>query len=518
MIAQTEGTTGTGAGGGWVTAGTLTATAVGLFVLMLLVAAPGTVMGGIAFSRLQNGFWTPWIETPMLNVTQKANISDATIVQLYATNIHAQLVWANTGIFNVANITDATFGDLYATNIHTQTFWAAQAVITQLQVQTFTAVVANISDATITTLYSTTMHTQTFWAAVANITDATFTNVYSSSVHTQVLWSATGVIDALTSSVANITDASFATLYSSFAAITSLEATCLKGVSLMHTANGPLATTHNIQRLGGAGARAMTLSATELALMVDKEFTIHSTTAQLHTITLSGGATWPDGLTVLTFPAVVGETVTFRVLSSTSVEIPSPDLTRRSQLPYSNAASPHVSYRVAIGGFGGVPENTWRTGIFPFFLPIYLPGIAPGDGGQGNIFGVSWRVPVEGFYTVAAHCSLIVSGIDTDTHQSIEAAITLGASSDDPFAGGFIPEGGLASLDINTGSLAGSGPTIFFGRRLSMTASFHACGSGCPVAVNDRLALHLRQDHSSTGASSPVTFNAFCRMQVAHTH
>lgn len=56
-------------------------------------------------------------------------------------------------------------------------------------------------------------------------------------------------------------------------------------------------------------------------LYVGKTFTVSSSTAYAHTITLNAGASFVGGTNVFTFPASAGSSVTFKVLSPTSVMI-----------------------------------------------------------------------------------------------------------------------------------------------------------------------------------------------------
>jgi hypothetical protein len=94
---------------------------------------------------------------------------------------------------------------------------------------------------------------------------------------------------------------------------------CDQGV-IDQITNGTISTSNHLQYLGGSsGALQMTLSAAQLAAMVNGEFTIISTTVAAHTITLSGGATWVAGgsQTVATWPATAGTGIVFRVVSST---------------------------------------------------------------------------------------------------------------------------------------------------------------------------------------------------------
>ncbi len=88
------------------------------------------------------------------------------------------------------------------------------------------------------------------------------------------------------------------------------------------TGNGSLSTDRLIHYLAGTGARAITISDDELALLVNKEIVIYSATAASHVVTLSGGATWSGGTTTIaTWPGTIGKGLIFRVLSATSIVI-----------------------------------------------------------------------------------------------------------------------------------------------------------------------------------------------------
>ena len=86
------------------------------------------------------------------------------------------------------------------------------------------------------------------------------------------------------------------------------------------TSNGSI-TGDSVQYLAGTGARAMTLTAAQLATMVGRTFTIVSLTTSQHTVTLSGGAVWTAGgsTTIATFPTNANTGLVFRVISSTSI-------------------------------------------------------------------------------------------------------------------------------------------------------------------------------------------------------
>jgi hypothetical protein len=182
-------------------------------------------------------------------------------------------------------------------------------------------------------------------------------------------------------------------------------------------------------------------------------------------------------------------------------------LTRDTLLPFGDPAGPQVSYFHITGLIFPITENSWRMGLFPGFFPVFLPGVVPGDGGQGNNF-INWRVPAVGQYSINAYCIVYPSARRSGDHQSFTMMLNLGATTADPTISGFIPQGGAASLDISSSTT--SGPS--FPLRMSVSANIHAGCPGCPVSVNDRLTVHIRQDH--VGGGGAVTFATACRIQV----
>jgi hypothetical protein len=183
-------------------------------------------------------------------------------------------------------------------------------------------------------------------------------------------------------------------------------------------------------------------------------------------------------------------------------------LTTETLLPFGDPLGPQVSYIHAMGIAIPALENTWRMGAFPGFFPILLPGVVPGDDGQGN-GGVTWTVPAVGQYAVNAHCVVQPSAIVAGDHQSFTMALNLGAATANPNLSGFIPFGGSDSLDISSASALGP----MFPLRMSVSTNFHAGCTGCPVLVGDALTVHIRHDHF--GAGPAVTFQAACKIQVS---
>jgi hypothetical protein len=74
-----------------------------------------------------------------------------------------------------------------------------------------------------------------------------------------------------------------------------------------------------VNYLEGAGARAINITSVELAQMINKEFTIISKSAELHTVMLDAGTYWQGTDTVAAFPATIGAGIKFHVVSITEV-------------------------------------------------------------------------------------------------------------------------------------------------------------------------------------------------------
>ena len=179
-------------------------------------------------------------------------------------------------------------------------------------------------------------------------------------------------------------------------------------------------------------------------------------------------------------------------------------------LPQNDPNGAMVAYMHAFGIAIPAVENTWRMGAIPGFFPTLLPGVEPGDDGQGN-GGVTWTVPAIGRYDFNVHCVVAPSAREVGDHQSFTMAINLGATTVNPNLSGFIPQGGSTSLDISSSSPLG--PT--FPLRMSVSGSVQAGCTGCSVAVGNALTVHIRQDHFGVGAA--VTFMVACRIQVSRS-
>lgn len=182
-------------------------------------------------------------------------------------------------------------------------------------------------------------------------------------------------------------------------------------------------------------------------------------------------------------------------------------LTTQTLLAESDPNGPQVGYTHAFGFLVPIVENTWRMGFIPGFFPVLLPGSNPGDDGQGNGV-VTWTVPSPGQYAIMAYCLVNPDFIRADDQQSFTMALSLGATTVNPFSG-YVPQGGSTSLDISSGTT----DIPAFPLRMNVAATIHAGCTGCIVQTGDALTIHIRQDHNGGGGA--VTFSTFCRMKVS---
>lgn len=185
-------------------------------------------------------------------------------------------------------------------------------------------------------------------------------------------------------------------------------------------------------------------------------------------------------------------------------------LTTQTALDNTDPLGPLVDYTAFVGFFVPVPENTWRTGLVPGFPSAFVPGTF--DDGQGNVGGGFWVVPTTGTYTINSDCEVVPSAIATNDHQSASIALCFGATSEDPLAAGIIPMGAYATLDLSSGTNAGTAPAL--NRRLSFSTTFQAGCTNCLVQVGQTLSLHTRMDRTGI-LPGPFTADFVCRMQVA---
>jgi len=95
--------------------------------------------------------------------------------------------------------------------------------------------------------------------------------------------------------------------------------------TVSHTASGAIRTDYDVQLLAPSPAAvlAMTLSDADIAAMSGREFAIYSETANAHTITLSGSATWDGTNQIATLGGAIGDGLSFRVLPSGALTVTS---------------------------------------------------------------------------------------------------------------------------------------------------------------------------------------------------
>lgn len=148
-----------------------------------------------------------------------------------------------------------------------------------------------------------------------------------------------------------------------------------------------------------------------------------------------------------------------------------------------------------------IPANTWQTSFGPAFSTTYVPGVLPGEGGAGDTGGTTWAPVYDGIYTISG-VVIYTIGIQAETHQSIQFALSFDATTLSPYSGNVPYEGGgYTSQDLNTGTYAGNGPT----RYLSFFTTFPVCDT-CIITRGMVLTTHLQHIHSSPNVTlAPVT-------------
>jgi hypothetical protein len=178
---------------------------------------------------------------------------------------------------------------------------------------------------------------------------------------------------------------------------------------------------------------------------------------------------------------------------------------RDTLLPYDDPMSTRSAYYVEIVG----PENTWLMGNGPGFIPFLLPGVYPGNDGQGN-GGITWTVPAPGQYSIHATCSNIFGGsLTTGDNYQYEMVLQLNADMITPNTGtGWEPFGGRDTSVVPSGG----GSIVSVNGATTATASFQAGCTGCPANVGDPLTIHLRMNH--LGGGSAVSTYSYCYIAV----
>lgn len=190
-------------------------------------------------------------------------------------------------------------------------------------------------------------------------------------------------------------------------------------------------------------------------------------------------------------------------------------LATATTLDDTSAGGPLVRYESAIGFFVPVVENSgWRTGLAPGFPLPYVPGAVNGDSGMGDTgSGTGWAVPALGTYTVNADCEIIPDNIAVNDRQVVSVAMSLGAQSEDPLALAVIPAGGYVSLDLSGGTNANvAAPTL--PPRVSLSGTFQAGCTNCPVQLGDALQFHVMMERTGT-QPGPYSVSAYCTFEVA---
>ena len=176
------------------------------------------------------------------------------------------------------------------------------------------------------------------------------------------------------------------------------------------------------------------------------------------------------------------------------------ELTRRNALPPYDPDNSVLEYVALILN---VSANTWRQHITPGFNPTFIPGLFPGDGGAGNVGGMAWQPVYEGLYTLNIMLEYSIN-IDPQSHQSVTGVVCFDCVDENPF-NGFVPiAGGVQSQDVNTGTNAVNGTTVFAPynsvRFMSFTVTFEVC-SLCDVTIGSVLTLHTYHSHTKTNAT-----------------
>ena len=119
----------------WLWVGILAAlaVAVGLGVV-------GIALGSRALNRMNDGFVTPMLETPMLNVTTKANVTDLTAGDMYVTLMNVVTSIVETLTATTATITTLTSTTLSSTTGTINSLSSSEGVITSLETTMHTQV------------------------------------------------------------------------------------------------------------------------------------------------------------------------------------------------------------------------------------------------------------------------------------------------------------------------------------------------------------------------------------------
>ena len=176
---------------------------------------------------------------------------------------------------------------------------------------------------------------------------------------------------------------------------------------------------------------------------------------------------------------------------------------------YNDPLGADIDYQINFGGMTPIAENVWRMGVNVGFYPYLLPGPISGEDGQGNT-GSQWIVPATGRYAVNLHCEVQITSITAGDFHRIHGVLTLGSTTLNPSASGYIPPGASTSTDLSTATL---GPGIV-NPRFSLNAMFQACPT-CLIHTGDVLAFHFLHEHAGIGPAAVASLD--CRLHVART-
>ena len=210
---------------------------------------------------------------------------------------------------------------------------------------------------------------------------------------------------------------------------------------------------------------------------------------------------------------VVAQGAGTTVTTATNTVTVADTISVQTALAKSNALAPTVSYAINIGSTTAVPVNTWRIGPAVGAPPNpWSPGSS--DAGYGNVAGTSWAVPSAsvGIFTASINCDFIPNTIAVNDLQTASIALSFGATTEDP-ASGTIPSGGYQTIRLAGGT--NSGTPAALPPQLSLSATFQAGCTGCPIAAGEALTVHARTDHTGTGVGN-YSMTSLCALTVTH--
>jgi hypothetical protein len=163
--------------------------------------------------------------------------------------------------------------------------------------------------------------------------------------------------------------------------------------------------------------------------------------------------------------------------------------------------STSMNYYALISG----PSDEWLVGdhdyLGPGFFPDFVPGIYPGEDGQGNQ-NSRWVVPAPGEYRIFSSCYNIMYGTMTAGDQYIfEHAVAFNANSVYPSSGTAVqPWNPQASQQLTSGPNS----AVVHTATTSITSGFIAGCPGCDIQVGDVLSIHVFLRHFPFSSPNPV--------------